>query len=118
MSEEYDEETKKVIEITKKRLEGLISKTSLIQDKLLTKPPISYIKAMTLQFITDKGYPEGLWDEELLKKKEGVSILFDSIVEQYKDSRRKAAVFKTTYQCCSAYPQEEHSGESGPYDEG
>ncbi|KAG2389617.1 hypothetical protein C9374_014177 [Naegleria lovaniensis] len=69
---EFDEETRKCIEISKKKLEPLVSKIPL-QDKHLARPPVAFIKALVLCLIKERGYPDGLFDEEFLKAKKDLT---------------------------------------------
>ena len=75
MSEDqpYDEKTKKAILDTKQILESLISKPTL-KESLLAKPPIKFIAAVVFNLKKEKGFPDGLFDDEFLKK-EMVSIV-------------------------------------------
>ncbi|EFC44837.1 hypothetical protein NAEGRDRAFT_79626 [Naegleria gruberi] len=65
--ENYDEETKKALSKTKQELEALISKPP-IQEKHLAKPPTKFIAAVVFHLKKETGYPEGLFDDEFLKK--------------------------------------------------
>ena len=77
--ENYDEETKKALSKTKQELEALISKPP-IQEKHLAKPPTKFIAAVVFHLKKETGYPEGLFDDEFLKK-EMVSSLMNSKID-------------------------------------
>nr|CAG4708537.1 unnamed protein product [Naegleria fowleri] len=71
-AQEFDEETRKCIELSRKRLEPLVSKIPL-QDKHLARPPVAFLKALVLCLVRERGYPEGLFDEEFLKTKKDLT---------------------------------------------
>ena len=72
-AQEFDEETRKCIELSRKRLEPLVSKIPL-QDKHLARPPVAFLKALVLCLVRERGYPEGLFDEEFLKTKKDLTV--------------------------------------------
>ncbi|KAL9658085.1 hypothetical protein ABK040_012999 [Willaertia magna] len=72
MSEVSELQLEKLVEAAKKKLEALVPKFPL-QEKHITRPPPQFIKSLTAALIKEKGYPEGLFDEAFLKKKEMTS---------------------------------------------
>ena len=75
---ELDEESKKLVDICKKKLEPLVKVN--LQEKHLARPPIAFLKAIVSNLVKEKGYPEGLFDDDFLNTKKEMTVSVFMIV--------------------------------------